>query len=61
MKALKILQTFWLQVLIFALLFHQCQTSSGTKEAIYTVGFIIYSELLCLHIDLRAYKNAKES
>ena len=59
MKAMKFLRQFGLELLIFILLFFACATSSGEEKAIYSIGFIIYGELLCLHIEIKADKDEK--
>lgn len=59
MKAMKFLRQFGLELLIFILLFFACATSSGEEQAIYSIGFIIYGELLCLHIEIKADKDEK--
>ena len=59
MKAMKFLRAFGLELLIFIGLFFACATSSGVEKAIFSIGFVLYGELLCLHIEIKADKDEK--
>lgn len=47
-------------LIIFISLFFQAVLTEGLESKIYFVGFLIYGEIFCLHLDVKADKNAKE-
>lgn len=59
-KFLKKLIEIAFPLLIFVLLFFQAVSTEGMESKIYLVGFLIYGEVFCLHLDVKAMRNAKE-
>ena len=47
-------------LIIFVLLFFQAVSTEGLESKIYLVGWLIYGEVCCLHLDVKVSKNAKE-
>ena len=59
MKAMKFLRAFGLNLLIFVLTIILAIMSDGVESKIFFMCGLIYGELLCLHIDIKADKDEK--
>ena len=55
MKKLQII----LPILVFVLIIIQAVMSEGVESRIFLVGALVYGEILCLHLELKAMRDEK--
>lgn len=48
-------------LVIFVSLLFQSVLTEGLERTIYFVGFLIYGAIFCLHLDIKANRNAKKT